>query len=93
MGKLITLKKNIYDLSQKSGSVAPVFLSGGGMSSAALSLVVAWKGEAFGYKNLGQAAKLIVRLLRPYSILGLMDEAFLASREKREEAKISEVMG
>jgi hypothetical protein len=34
--------------------------------------VIAWKGEAFGYKNLGQAAKLIVRMLRPYSTVRLV---------------------
>jgi len=27
------------------------------------------KGEAFGYKNLGYAAKLIARMLRPYRLI------------------------
>jgi hypothetical protein len=30
--------------------------------------VTSGKGEAFGYKNLGQVAKLIARMLRPYII-------------------------
>jgi hypothetical protein len=36
---------------------------------------IAWKGEAFGYRNLGEVTKVIARMLRPYSILELMGKA------------------
>jgi len=47
-------------------------VSGTAIAWKGVSEVIAWKGEAFGDKNLGQTAKLIVLMLRPYSIIGLM---------------------